>query len=172
MADITLAEFNGCVWLVGGEALIDDLLANTLPPGISIEVVPCEHKSDVHRLWHALCGERPGFGNPWVIHPAVADRIRRKAPGNAVLFADWSAAIDEAGQVVIADMAARCAADDTMRIDVVDFLDPGAPKSAADLARLRAQLVEEALIAAGVAAARIGRATRPVPDQRIEIVMR
>ncbi len=42
MADITLAEYNGRVWLVGGEVYIDDLLANTLTPNVSIELVRCE----------------------------------------------------------------------------------------------------------------------------------
>ncbi len=180
MADITLAEFNGCMWLVGGEKLIDDLLANTLAPGISIEVVPCEHKSEVHKLWHKLCGERVGFGEPWLIHPAIADRTRRKLIGETVVFAEWSAAIDQEGQGVIAGVVGRCASDDTIMIDVVEFRDEGGPKSAADLSRLRAQLVEEALVGAGLDAGRIGRVTKVAAEatgaipagRRIEITVR
>jgi hypothetical protein len=180
MADITLAEFNGCMWLVGGEPLIDDLLANTLAPGISIEVVPCEHKSEVHRLWHELCGKRVGFGEPWLIHPAIAERTRRKLGGETVVFAEWSAAIDQEGRGVIAGVAGRCASDAAIMIDVVEFRDEGGPKSAADLSRLRAQLVEEALVGAGVDAGRIGRVTKAAAEatgavpagRRIEITVR
>jgi hypothetical protein len=175
MADIILAEFNGCVWLVGGEPLIDDLLANTLAPGITIEVVPCEHKSDVKRLWHDLCGERPGWGEPWIIHPAIADRARRTLSVSTVNFAEWSAAIDAQGHIVIAGMAARLAGNDTATVDLVEFLDADAPKSAADLCRVRAQLIEEALVAAGVAPGRIGRSRQAPGDagsQRIEIAWR
>ena len=42
MADIVLAECRGQAWLVSGEQYIDHLLANTLPPHVSIELVPCE----------------------------------------------------------------------------------------------------------------------------------
>ena len=56
MADITLAEFNGSVWLVGGESHIDDLLTNTLSSDVTIEMVPCARKSDVHDLWVQNCG--------------------------------------------------------------------------------------------------------------------
>ena len=45
MADITLAEFNGSVWLVGGEDYVDDLLANTLPAKLMLPLIlfifPC-----------------------------------------------------------------------------------------------------------------------------------
>ena len=64
MADITLAELNGRVWLVGGEPYIDDLLANTLAPEISIELVPCESKSEVHALWVQHCGQPDDTGRP------------------------------------------------------------------------------------------------------------
>ena len=44
MADIVLAEFGGQAWLVGGEEYIDDLLANTLPQHVTIELVACDFK--------------------------------------------------------------------------------------------------------------------------------
>ncbi len=180
MADITLAEFNGRVWLVGGELFIDDLLANTLAPEISIELIPCEHKSEVHRLWLQHCGPQEGFGDPWLIHPAIADRIRRAAAEYSVFFAEWSAAIDADGHTVIASVSAWWHEHKTMMIDLVEFLDPDGPKSFADLSRLRAQLVEEALVGAGVPASQIGRATKPREaassmgreTQLIEIVLR
>jgi hypothetical protein len=180
MADITLAEYNGRVWLVGGEPFIDDLLANTLAPEISIELVPCEHKSEVKRLWVQHCGPQEGFGDPWLIHPAIVDRIRRTTTEYSVFFAEWSAAIDADGHTVIASVGAWWHNNQTMMIDLVEFLDPAGPKSIVDLSRLRAQLVEEALVKAGVPAGQIGRATRlpgavaglAQESQRIEIVLR
>lgn len=180
MADITLAEFNGRVWLVGGEPFIDDLLANTLAPEISIELVPCEHKSEVKQLWVQHCGPQEGFGDPWMIHPAIVDRIRRTTTGYSVFFAEWSAAIDQDGHTVIASVAAWWQNNPTATLDLVEFVDPAGPRSIADLSRLRAQLVAEALAAASVPAERIGRTTE-MPDsvagqaqesQRIDIIVR
>jgi hypothetical protein len=180
MADITLAEFNGRVWLVGGEPFIDDLLANTLASEISIELVPCEHKSEVHKLWVQHCGPQSGFGDPWMIHPAIVDRIRRATAGYQVFFAEWSAAIDQDGHTVIASVAAWWQDNQATMLDLVEFLDPAGPGSIADLSRLRAQLVQEALVRAGVPLDRIGRETRQ-PDavagmaqesQRIDIAIR
>jgi len=178
MADITLAEYNGRVWLVGGENYIDDLLINTLPPGVSIELVPCEDKTAVNRLWTQLCGEPDGMSDPWIINPAIVARIRRQLSDYSVFFAEWSAAIDKEGHTVIASVAAWWHDNKAALIDVVEFLDPSGPKSIADLSRLRGQLVEEALVAAGVPAAQIGRTTREIGDvagnvqesQRIDLV--
>jgi hypothetical protein len=180
MADITLAEFNGRVWLVGGEPFIDDLLANTLPPEISIELIPCEQKSEVHTLWVQHCGPRETFGDPWMIHPAIVARIRRSSSNYSVFFAEWSAALDKEAHTVIASVAAWARENATTLLDLVEFVDPAGPKSIADLSRLRAQLIEDELVKAGVAAARIGRATRAPGDvagmvqesQRIDIAAR
>jgi hypothetical protein len=180
MADITLAEFNGNIWLVGGEPYIDDLLTNTLAPEISIELVPCEQKSDVHALWVQHSGPKPGFGDPWIIHPGIVARIRRSQGNYSVFFGEWSAALDRDAHTVIASVAAWALENPTIMLDLVEFLDPDGPKSIADLSRLRAQLIEEVLVKAGVTAARIGRAARPPGDvaglkqesQRIDIVVR
>ena len=84
MADITLAEFNGRVWLVGGEAHLHDLLNNSLPPNVSIELLQCERISGVTDLWVQHCGERDTDGMPWQIHPNIVTRIRRRSPDYAV----------------------------------------------------------------------------------------
>src|SRR5271156_5061033 len=81
MADITLAEFGGNTWLVGGEALIDDFLANTLSKDITIELIPCETKSQVHALWEQHCGPPQYGGDPWLIHPNIVNRVRRNSAG-------------------------------------------------------------------------------------------
>ncbi|HEY2132478.1 MAG TPA: hypothetical protein VGH36_05825 [Acetobacteraceae bacterium] len=62
----------------------------------------------------------------------------------------------------------------------MEYLDPAGPKAIADLSRLRAQLVEDALVKAGVEAWRIGLAMREAGDvaglaqesQRIDIAVK
>jgi outer membrane protein OmpA-like peptidoglycan-associated protein len=180
MADITLAEFNGRVWLVGGEPYIDDLLANTLAPEISIELVPCESKSEVHALWVQNCGQPTTPSDPWMIHPAIVERIRRTSSNYSVFFAEWSAALDKDAHAVIASVAAWAMENPSATLDLVEFLDPAGPKAIADLSRLRAQLIEDELVKAGVQVERIGRATRETGDvaglsqesQRIDLVVK
>ena len=180
MADITLAEFHGRVWLVGGEPLIDDLLANTLAKDVSIEIIPCEQKSDVHSLWVQHCGPREATSDPWMIHPAIVARIRRNASDNSVFFAEWSAKLDSDATTVIASVAAWACDNPQAGLELVEFLDADGPKSIVELSRLRAQLVEEKLAAAGIGPERISHAVRAVGDvagmakesQRIDIVVK
>ncbi len=180
MADITLAEFNGRVWLVGGEPFIDDLLANTLAADVSIELIPCEHKSDVYDLWVQHCGQPKYIGDPWIIHPAIVARIRRGTEAYSIFFAEWSVALDKDAHTVIASVAAWARDNEGAGFDLVQFLAPDAGKSVGDLQRLRAQLIEDALVAAGVAPERIGRDIRAPGDvagqvqesQRIDIAVR
>jgi hypothetical protein len=156
MADITLAEWNERVWLVGGEGHIDDLLANTLAPEITIEIIACEQKSRVHELWELHCGPQQGFvGDPWLIHPAIVARIKRADAPQAVLFAAWSAALDAEAHAVIDAAAAWAAGNPEARITLIARHDPNGPAGLADLARLRGQLVAAALVTAGVDASRI-----------------
>lgn len=164
MADITLAEFNGQTWLVGGEAHIDDLLANTLPAGISIELVACERKADVHDLWVRLCGETAFAGDPWQIHPAIAKRILRglsAAPDFAVLFPPWSVMPDDAGLRVLAEAAAWASGNPEQPVVLAEYLDPDAPPTMADLAVLRLRVIEDEL-AKTISRARLVRTRRPL----------
>ena len=179
MADITLAEFNGRVWLVGGEQHIDELLANTLAREISIELIPCEQKSEVHALWVQHCGPRTLTGDPWLIHPAIVARIRRSSSGYSIFFAEWSARLDKDALTVIASVATWAIQNPQALLQIVEFLDPAGPKAIADLSRLRAQLVEDKLLGSGVPSARITRTARGVSDvagmaqesQRIDITV-
>ena len=181
MADITLAEFNGNAWLVGGEQHIDDLLANTLPNDVTIEVVPCDSKSDVNALWVQNCGMLPeGIGgDPWIIHPAIVNRIRRSSPDHAVFFGQWSALLDEDALAVIHAAARTAREHATAPLFVAEYLDPAGPRSIADLQSLRANLVEEQLATEGVDRGRLQRIVRAVADvpgmaqesQRIEIIV-
>ncbi len=180
MADITLAEVGGRVWLVGGETYIDDLLANTLAPDVSIEIIACEHRQQVTALWVQHCGPQETQGDPWLIHPGVVARIRRASTGFSVMFGEWSARLDNEAIAVIASAASWADSNQAAGLDLVEFLDPDGPRAIADLSRLRAQLVEDALIQRGVAAGRIGRALRGIGDvagmpqesQRIDIALR
>jgi hypothetical protein len=180
MADITLAEFNGRVWLVGGEAHIDDLLANTLSKDVTIELVACERKSDVHDLWIQNCGEPALPGDPWIIHPAIVDRIRRASPVYAVFFTQWSVMLDADALTVIASAAGWARDNPHAPVLLTEYLDPAGPQAMVDLSRLRAQMIEEKLAEAGVARERIEHVRRDVSEvpgmaqesQRVDIVVR
>jgi outer membrane protein OmpA-like peptidoglycan-associated protein len=180
MADITLAEFNGRVWLVSGEAHLNDLLANTLAKEVSVELVACEHKTDVHDLWVQHCGKKDFVGEPWMIHPAIVARIRRSAPEYAVFFGQWSAMLDAAALAVIASAAAWAMENPEAPVQVTEYLDPQGPQAMADLARLRAGLIEDKLAEGGVTRTRIERVRRAVDEvpgmtqesQRVDIVVR
>jgi len=180
MADITLAECNGQAWLVGGEAHLHDLLANTLPPEIGIELVPCERPEDVHSLWVQLCGPRPLNALPWQIHPAIVARIRRSSPDFAVYFAQWSAMLDNDALSVINAAAIQANRNPEAPVIVAEYLDPAGPQAIADLSRLRAQLIEDKLAESSVDRRRVTREKRKVSDvpgmtqesQRVDIVVR
>jgi len=180
MADITLAEFNGRVWLVGGEAHLQDLLANTLPRQVSIELLQCERSSEVHDLWVQHCGERAGGGMPWQINPNIVARIRNRSSDFAVFFAQWSVLLDQDALTVIAAAGAWAAQNPALPVVLAEYLDPDGPRAIADLSRLRAQFIEDKLVESGVDRGRISRTQRPISDvdgmpqesQRIDIVIR
>jgi hypothetical protein len=159
MADIILAEYNGNAWLVGGEDHIDDLLNNSLPATVTIELVACESKADIHALWRLHSGEpAETAGDPWLIHPGIVARIRRGAAGFSVVFQQWSAMIDAEAQGVIAAAVSQAAYRPEADVVLTIFLDPAGAPMMADLTRLRARLVEEKLVEAGLLRERIGRA--------------
>jgi hypothetical protein len=180
MADITLAELNGAVWLIDGERFIDDLLANTLPDDISIEMVACESQEAVQALWEQHCGAPEPGSLPWAINPALINRIRNRSPDFAVFFAQWSALLDDDAMTVVNAAASWAHDNPEMPVQLAEFIDPAGPASIADLARLRATLIEEALIKSGIDHARIGRVRRDVAEipgmpqesQRIDIIVR
>lgn len=179
MADIVLAEFNDRVWLVGGEEHIDALLANTLAPHLSIEIVSCASESALRAVWIAHCGDPGSAGMPWLIHPDIADRIRGIAPVLAVPFAPWSALLGRDAEQVIRTVARRAGDDAAARLEIVLYLDPAGPPRIAALARLRADLIEDALAAHGIDRRRMTRLVRDVAavpgleqeSRRIDIVL-
>ncbi len=180
MADITLAEFNGRVWLVGGEVHLQDLLANTLSQQVSIELVQCEHTSEVHHLWVQNCGEQNGDGLPWQIHPNIVARIRRRSPDYAVFFAQWSALLDPDALSVINAAAAWARENPQAPVVLAEYVDPQGPPAMADLSRLRTQLIEDKLAETGIPRDRVERVRRDVTEvpgmsqesQRVDIIVR
>lgn len=180
MADITLAECNGGVWLVSGEDYLHDLLGNTLPKKVSIEFVQCERPDEVRRLWIQNCGPREDGGMPWQIHPAIVTRTRRRTPDFAVYFGPWSALLDQDALIVLGAAAEQARELIETPVVVAQYLAPGGPRPMVDLAALRAHLVEEKLTELGVPRARIERVIRDVTDlpesgqesQRIDVIVR
>lgn len=180
MADITLAECNGRVWLVGGEAHLEDLLANTLSKQVSIELVQCEQPSDVHDLWVQNYGEPNVGGLPWQIHPNIVARIRRRSPDYAVYFAQWSAMLDPDALTVINAAGGWAMQNPEAEVMLAEYLDPAGPQAMADLSRLRAQLIEDKLVEAGIERERVRHIKRNVGEvpgmsqesQRVDIIVR
>jgi hypothetical protein len=180
MAEIVLAEYGGQAWLVGGEQYIDDLLANTLPPDISIELVACESKAEVNVLWAQNTGPLADFGAPWMIHPKIADRVRRGSVGRSVFFAQWSAMLDEDARAVIRAAATWAAQNEGSSVVLTRFVGLGGTPALVSLADLRADLIAAELVALGISRDRIGRETRDVTtapgmgeeSQRVDIGVR
>ena len=182
MADILLAEFEGRVWLVSGEVHLDDLLANTLSPDVSVELVPCESVAAVRDQW-ARHGGDPSAGMPWLVHPNVVARVmgvtRGASPDHAVMFGPWSVLLDQAALAVIEAAAAQANRQPEATITLAEYLDPAGPQAIADLSRLRAQLIEDQLAANGVPRERISRVRRAVGEvpgmaqesQRVDILI-
>jgi hypothetical protein len=179
MADITIAEFDGRGWLVAGEEYIDDFLANTLEDGITIECISCDSIAAVRALWIQNCGVPEHSTDPWIVHPAIVNRARRRLPEHAVFFAQWSAALDQDACAVIRGAAVAAMLSPAQPVQVVEYIDPEGPRSMAELSHVRAMLIEEALVTEGVAASRIGRVQRKVAEipgmaqesQRVDIVI-
>src|SRR5215469_3556431 len=133
MADIVLAEHRGQTWLVSGETYIDDLLANTLPQDVSIEFVACESQSDVNLLWVQNCGQPSAASAPWIIHPAIASRIRGTVAGHSVFFSQWSAKLDEDAQSVIRAASVWAADSADAGVALTMYVAPGSPQALVDL---------------------------------------
>ena len=179
MADITLAEFGGNVWLVGGEAHIDDFLANTLSPDVTIELIPCETKSQVHALWEQHCGPPQFASDPWLIHPNIVNRVRRNSAGYAVYFAQWSAQLDDQAMAVIR-AAAGAVHGSGAKLVLTEYVDAAAPAFAGDLAKVRLGLIEQMLLSERVAPKQLMRAQRDAAEaagvgqdaQRVDLVIR
>ncbi len=175
VADILLAECSGQGWLVRGDQYIDDLLANTLRPHVTVEVVACESKSAIDQLRLALAGPEDTEEVMWLIHPAIVRRARGQWGEMSVDFPDWSAALGAdamASLQMVADIALN---KPDKALLLVCYAVAGASPMAAALTDLRYGLAQSELVSLGVAALRITRETRDatLPEQanRIDLVL-
>ena len=182
MADITLAEFER-ERLAGRRRGASRRPAREhASPDVSIELVPCERKSDVRDCGCGTGGEPLG-GDPWLIHPAIVARIMRRraaSPDYAVFFAQWSAMLDQDALAVIASAARPGRRQNPQAtLALAEYLDPAGPQAIVDLSRLRAQLIEDKLVEDGVPRERISRIRREVGEvpgmaqesQRVDILL-
>jgi outer membrane protein OmpA-like peptidoglycan-associated protein len=78
-----------------------------------------------------------------------------------VFYQQWSAQLDNSATAVVNGAAAFAMRHPTQPVIVVGYADPdGSPQANIDISRARAQVVSDALIAQGVAPARIQRSAR------------
>ncbi len=160
MADIVLAEYNGQAWMVGGVDHIDDMLANTLPDNVSIEIVICESNSEINELWERYCGEPVPGTMPWAIHPGIVKRIRRQSTGHSVFFEQWSANLDRDAMEVIRGASNWAMQFEEAEVHLVAYAREKPGRAARDLANLRSGLIEEELEKLGIVETRFVRVTR------------
>ncbi len=116
---------------------------------------------------------------PWIIHPNIAERIRRSSPDYAVYFAQWSAMLDPDALAVIRGAANWLSQHPEVPVTLAEYIDPAGPKAMVDLSRLRAQLIEDKLVEFGIEGRQIARLRRSVSDvpgmaqesQRVDIIV-
>jgi hypothetical protein len=180
MGTVILAEHRGQAWLVGGVEYIDDLLMNTLPEDVSIEIVVCERESEINELWVLHSGDPEPGTMPWAIHPGIVKRIRRQSSGHNVFFGQWSAALDKDAEAVIRAAAAWAQQFGEAQVHLVSYIAAGAKRAETDLANLRCGQIEAELEKYGIEEARCVRESRDAAQlttvgaesQRIDIEVR
>ena len=126
MADVTLAECGGNVWLVGGEENLDDLLLNALPTTVTLAIVPCTSLADVRALWAQHSDAAEEGAEPWSFHPGIVRRIRGLAEC-WVSFTPWSALLDSAALDSVARAADGLAESPDARVILRQFTNDDAP---------------------------------------------
>jgi hypothetical protein len=157
VSDIILAEYQGRAWLVRGERYIDDLLVNTLPRGIGIEIITCETETDVNDLWRQEGWDTSQGRMPWMIHPGIMKRIRGAQSGQSILFGQWSALLDDDALDAIRATAVAAEEAPGTRVFLISYTQPGQTQTMTDLTNLRYSLVESELGRLGVALSRVVR---------------
>jgi hypothetical protein len=172
--DILLAEHNGQGWLVRGDQYIDDLLANTLLPHVTVEVVTCESKSAIDALRLSLAGPEDTEEVMWLIHPAIVNRARGQAGELRIHFPEWSAALGADAMLSLQGAAALALRHPDKALVMVCYAASDPPAMVAAMTDLRCGLIQAQLVALGIAAGRINRETRaaakPEQTDRIDLV--
>lgn len=158
MADVTLAELNGQMWVVGGEEHLDALLFNDLPEGVAVRFVTCATHAEMFGMWPGRLLDEMAGAQPWLLNTLIAARIRNQfgLGQRSVTFTPWSAMLDGAAQDTMAAAAAWLAQNPGGRLVLRQFAPASPVPGLADLQRLRAQLGAGALAGAGVAAGQVG----------------
>jgi hypothetical protein len=176
IADILLAECSGQGWLVRGEQYIDDLLANTLPTHVTIEVVTCESKPAIDELRLRSAGEADTDPMMWLIHPAIMNRARGQLGQLTIVFAEWSASLNAAALAALQAAADAAAQHPAHVVALVRYLPEDAQAMVIAMADLRSGLLEARLTALGIPASRVVRETQdaaqPGQADRIDLVIR
>ena len=173
MADIILGEVGDGVWLVQGEAHIDDMFADTLPAAVTIAFVRYESRDALLAVWAADEGRLSDAGDPWQIHPGLARRIRGTLGPLGIAFSPWSAMLDPRATENVESTARWMAANPAARLTIRQFLAADPAAGLADMQRLRGQLVAGALARAGVAPDRLDQETQAGDDaDRVAFVTR
>jgi outer membrane protein OmpA-like peptidoglycan-associated protein len=93
----------------------------------------------------------------------VAGCVPPEPPGRKylVFFEDWSAQLDDAGKTTIGQAAFQAKAMPAAVVLVAGFATPeGTPQANRDMSRLRAQVVTDALVEAGIPRSRIALRAR------------
>ena len=167
MADVTLAECNGNIWLVGGEQHVGALLFNDLPPEVTVEIIQLDSPQQVRKLWLQNCGEPLSPSDPMLINPKIADRVRRTSPQRTVFFSQWSAMMDDEAVSVIRSAADWLLGTPALQARLVEYVDPQGVPGVAELSRLRLTLVREKLVGFGIERARLKDEMR-VPEDTVD----
>ncbi|MCO6417939.1 hypothetical protein JYK14_17475 [Siccirubricoccus sp. KC 17139] len=160
MPDIILAQFEGITWLVAGVDLLDDLLANTLPPETSFEIVTCRESAEVDALWRYHAGDQADFSHPWAIHPNIVRRLQGLGTGIVVSFTPWSALLDNEAKKTVARVAETARAQAEAPLQLIGQADPAGGPMPAAMLQMRLQMLEDALVEAGIDRARLHRVVR------------
>ena len=174
MAEIVLAECNGNTWVVEGDQYVDDLLANTLPPSMTIRFIAVLNAAEAHRIWDRRASGDFDNTMPWMINPAIVRRIKGGLDSRTIVFSPWSAMLDADAADIIASTADWLRHHAPTRIALRQFCPDDAPAGLADLQRLRGQLVAGALARAGADAGALNQETGAPEDEgstdRMELV--
>ena len=114
-----------------------------------------------------------------MIHPAIADRVRNSLRRGGhdldIMFAEWSASLDDAAMDVLAAATMQLAGQPDAILAVVRHQVADGPAMLADLGSLRSGLIEAKLSALGVEASRMVRDTQPAGEgqsDHISLVIR
>lgn len=174
MTRIVLAEFAGSVWLVRGDEHFDDLLANVLPKTITVEFTDCADLDEVRAMWREHGDTENEGEEPWLLNPAIVQRIKGRVDARYVSFTPWSAMLDAGARETVDATAGWLQANATARLLLRQFISAEAPAGMADLQSLRGQLLAGALARAGADAAGLDHETQlsdtPGDIDRIELV--